>query len=114
MRFIVMSSRCCHLPSDYMTVTTRNSNKNLFVARAYVLDVFFVRDATEGDVPDRNVKALAVGSTFPLTGMRKHVPMRGLRKRDDLHISRGEQNPCLVDMPEGEGFRDVVVPERRL
>jgi len=94
-----------------MTVTTRNSNKNLFVARAYVLDVFFVRDTTEGDVPDRNVEALAVGSTFPLTGKRKYVPKNSLRQRYDLNISCGKQNPCLVDMPEEESFRGVVVPK---
>ena len=77
-----------------------------------MLDVFFIHDTMEGDMPDRNVKALAVGSTFSsVTGKRKHVPEKGLRQRHDLHISCGEQNPCLVDMPEGEGFRGAVVPE---
>jgi len=94
-----------------MTVIARNSNKNLFVARAYVLDIIFVRDTAEGNVPDRNVKALTVGSTFSLTGKRDHVPKKCLRQRYDLYISCGKQNPCLVDMPEGEGFRGAVVPE---
>ena len=74
MRFIVVSSWCCHFSSDFVTSTTKNSNKNLFVTCPYVLDVFFVRDTVEGDMPDRNVKALAMGSAFSLVAGKQPLP----------------------------------------
>lgn len=89
----------------------KNLNKNLFITCSYVLDVFFVRDTIERDMPDRNVKTLAVGSVFSLvTERRVRIPENGLRQWHDLDASRGEQNPCLVDVPEGEGLRDAVIP----
>jgi hypothetical protein len=80
-----------------------------------VLDVFFICDTIEGDMPDRNVEALAVGSvSSSVTAKCNHPPEKGLRQWYDLYVSRGEYNPCLVYMPEGECFRGVVVPERGL
>ena len=74
--------------------------------------MFFVRNTIECDVPYRNVKALAVGSVFSsIGGKRDHALENSLRQRYDLHISSGKQNPCLVGVPEGEGFRGAVVPE---
>ena len=97
-----------------MTITTGNPNNNLFIVRSYVLDVFFVRDAIEGNMPNRNVKTLAVGSGFSSVTCNRDHPRKGLRQWYDLHVLCGEHDPCLVDMPEGKGFWDVVIPERRL
>ena len=77
-----------------------------------MLDVLFIRNTIEGNVPDRNMEALAMSSAvLSVTSKWICVPEMGLRQRYDLHISCGEQNPCLVDMPERECFRGAVVPE---
>ena len=66
-------------------------------------------------MPDRNVEALAVCSvTLSVTDKGGQLLEDDLRKRYDLYISCGEQDPCLVDVAEREGFRGAVVPERRL
>ena len=63
-------------------------------------------------MPDRNVEALAVGPVFVLFIERRvQISENGLRQRYDLYISRGEQDPCLINMPESERFWDAVVPE---
>jgi hypothetical protein len=72
-------------------ITAKDLNENLFVTCPYVLDVFFIRDTIECDMPDRNVKALAVGTTFSsVTDQWAHVSENGSRQGNDLHISCGE------------------------
>lgn len=63
MRFKATSSWCCHSSSAVVDIPDKEPQNNLFVTCPHVLDVFFVHDATECDMPNRNVKALTVGST---------------------------------------------------
>lgn len=70
MRFIAMSSLCCYSVSD-RNVTTEDLSENLFVTCSYVLNVFLICDTIECDVPDRNVKALPVGSDSRLSLLSK-------------------------------------------
>lgn len=51
-------------------IMARNVKKDLFVARSYVLDIFFVHNTMKRDMPDRDVKALAVSSVFSLVTER--------------------------------------------
>lgn len=40
-------------------------SENLLISRSHVLDIFFVYDSVKCNMPDGNVEALAMGSTFP-------------------------------------------------
>jgi hypothetical protein len=70
MRFIATSSWCYHSSSAIVEIPAKEPRNNLFVTCPHVLDVFFVHDTTECDMPDRNVEALAMGSTsLSVTGI---------------------------------------------
>ena len=73
---------------SFAVTAVERLNKYLFIMYSYLFDVFFVCDAIKCDMPDRDVKALAVGSTFSLVvDAQAQGPESDLRQRYDLHIS---------------------------
>lgn len=73
---------------SFAVIAVKRLNKYLFIMYSYLFDVFFVCDAIKCDMPDRDVKALAVGSTFSSAAdAQAQNPESDLRQRYELYIS---------------------------